>query len=324
MPLRRAVIAAFVAFAAHAAPALAANTVTVDVGGTGLTFNQPQVTINPGDTIHWVWQGVHHSVTSGALAPNANGTFDSGVQNSLGATFDQTFTHPGVYHYFCQIHWALGMVGTIVVSGAAPAPTAAFTPSTLTPSIGQSVSFNASAATAPAGYRLDTYSWDFGDGTTQTTTSPTTSHTYQTAGTNTVSLTVTTDASAVSVPVTQTETVMASSPTPPPPPPPPPPPGNTTPKLTRAHLSAAALCAKHTSHCRRTSATVSFTLSEQATVTVVIERKGKRVKRRVIAGRRGRNSLTLSARGLRAGRYTLVLTPKGGAVARLGFTIRSR
>jgi plastocyanin len=193
--------------ALSAASALGASTVTVAVGGTSFTFTQPNVAINPGDSIHWVWNGTHHSVTSGALPPSFNGAFDAGVQ-SAGATFNHTFTQPGVYHYFCRIHYALGMRGTITVAGVAPLPTAAFAPSSTTPTAGQAVSFDASASAPPSGDTLESYAWDFGDGSTQVTTTASTTHVYATAGAHTVSLTVTDDGSAVSPAVTQALSVQ--------------------------------------------------------------------------------------------------------------------
>jgi hypothetical protein len=66
------------------------------------------------------------------------------------------------------------------------APTARFTP-TVT---GATVTFDASASSSPVG-SIATYAWDFGDGQTQTTTSPTISHTYTTSSAFTVTLKVT-------------------------------------------------------------------------------------------------------------------------------------
>jgi DNA-binding beta-propeller fold protein YncE len=66
------------------------------------------------------------------------------------------------------------------------APTARFTPTMS----GATVTFDASTSSSPIG-TIATYAWDFGDGQTETTTSPTISHTYSTSGTFTVTLTVT-------------------------------------------------------------------------------------------------------------------------------------
>jgi hypothetical protein len=75
-------------------------------------------TINLGDTIHWQWDASFHSVTS---VSGSVESFSSGVLNA-GATLDHTFTHAGVFTYFCTIHGhdngdgtTFGMSGTITV-----------------------------------------------------------------------------------------------------------------------------------------------------------------------------------------------------------------
>ena len=69
-------------------------------------------------------------------------------------------------------------------------PVASFTYSPENLVVGQAVTFDASGS-----YDLDgsivSYEWDFGDGTTETTTSPTIQHTYSSGGIYTVTLTVT-------------------------------------------------------------------------------------------------------------------------------------
>ena len=71
-------------------------------------------------------------------------------------------------------------------------PTALFTADS--PGAGQPAQFNASSSNDPDGGTVATYLWDFGDGSPQeTTTTPSTSHTYANAGNYTVSLTVTDD-----------------------------------------------------------------------------------------------------------------------------------
>ena len=66
------------------------------------------------------------------------------------------------------------------------APTSRFTST----ASGATVTFDASASSSPIG-GIATYAWDFGDGQSATTTSPTTSHTYGSSGTFAVTLTVT-------------------------------------------------------------------------------------------------------------------------------------
>lgn len=78
-----------------------------------------------------------------------------------------------------------------VTVGALVAPTAKFTFSPTNPrAIVDTVFFNASTSTAANGATLTEYRWDFGDGVTATTTTPTTSTTFASARTFNVSLTV--------------------------------------------------------------------------------------------------------------------------------------
>ena len=68
------------------------------------------------------------------------------------------------------------------------APTASFTVSPGAP--GSPTSFNGTGSTAPVG-TITTYAWQFGDGTQAVTSTPTTTHTYGSAGSYTATLTVT-------------------------------------------------------------------------------------------------------------------------------------
>ena len=97
----------------------AGSTRTVNVGGVGLNFTD-QVsgnstsTIHVGDTIHWVWVGGTHNVSSGACPPCTNdGNFRSGNLKSSG-TFDFTFNTAGTFPYFCEAH-DQAMTGTVIV-----------------------------------------------------------------------------------------------------------------------------------------------------------------------------------------------------------------
>jgi plastocyanin len=106
-----------------------AQTVTVMVGANGgMSFSPAQVTIHPGDTVHWMWPGggLPHTVTSGTV-PTADGKFcsNNGAQSAaactgLGyatagpATFDHTFATAGSFPYFCEVHGAM-MTGMVIV-----------------------------------------------------------------------------------------------------------------------------------------------------------------------------------------------------------------
>jgi plastocyanin len=104
-----------------------AKTVTVTVGANNQNaFAPSSVDINAGDTVHWVWQGSPHTVTSGA-APVADGRFCSngGTQSASacsgtgyaagpGNTYDHTFTTAGSFSYFCTVH-GVAMTGVVNV-----------------------------------------------------------------------------------------------------------------------------------------------------------------------------------------------------------------
>ena len=99
------------------------TTHTVMVGPDGtLVFSPASLTIQVGDTVHWVWASTGHSVVSGAngTADNqfcspSNTSCDNPPLSSMGATFDHTFTTAGTFPYYCSVHFSLGMTGTITV-----------------------------------------------------------------------------------------------------------------------------------------------------------------------------------------------------------------
>jgi len=85
-----------------------------DVQVSNFQFSPATVTIQPGDTVRWVWINGAHSTTSGS-ACTPDGSWDSGVQ-SAPFEFSVTFFEPGAFPYYCIPHCAQGMVGTVVVS----------------------------------------------------------------------------------------------------------------------------------------------------------------------------------------------------------------
>jgi plastocyanin len=86
--------------------------------GVGLTFAPNDVTVNAGDTVHWIWDASGHSTTS-TTAPggcSAGGTdpWDSTVL-PMGSTFDHIFSTAGDYSYKCTPHCGMGMTGIVRV-----------------------------------------------------------------------------------------------------------------------------------------------------------------------------------------------------------------
>lgn len=86
------------------------STVTVSVGDN--FFDPASVTVTTGSTIIWKNMGTHnHTATSGS--PSArSGLFDSGPL-SPNQSFQQTFSTPGNFAYFCTVHPE--MTGMIIV-----------------------------------------------------------------------------------------------------------------------------------------------------------------------------------------------------------------
>lgn len=76
---------------------------------------------------------------------------------------------------------------------AAVNPVATFVVSPTDAKVAEIVNFNASGSSVPPGRLILNYLWDFGDGTSASTSGPTTSHSFAVAKTYTVVLTVTDD-----------------------------------------------------------------------------------------------------------------------------------
>jgi plastocyanin len=77
-------------------------------------FDPANITIEPGTTVTWVQSGDNpHTTTS------YDGLWDSGmIEGGSGGTFSFTFEEPGTYDYFCIPHEALGMIGSVTVTGS--------------------------------------------------------------------------------------------------------------------------------------------------------------------------------------------------------------
>ena len=71
-------------------------------------FSPGQTVVNLGDTVKWTNTSGTHTVTS-------TGNWDSGTVMS-GNSFSQVFNSPGTFNYFCAIHGAAAMSGTVIVN----------------------------------------------------------------------------------------------------------------------------------------------------------------------------------------------------------------
>lgn len=183
--MRRAVTT-FLALAllTAAVPASAADQ-TVSVGDS--SYTPSSVSIKVGDKVTWNWattalgSPVGRSVTSDSGDPES---FDSGLLSSGSYAF--TFTKPGIDTYHDTA--AGPQTGSVTVYGT---PSLSISPASSTINRGQIVTFNASAATNPAGGSLN-YAWDLdGNGSYETSGGSAETVTFPTAGSYTVGVQVT-------------------------------------------------------------------------------------------------------------------------------------
>ena len=137
-------------------------------------------------------QVVFNGASSTAVSPRTIVSyaweFGTGSTRS-GMIVSKTYDTAGTYNVSLTVTDDAGNKGTTSQAVTVGAGTADFTFSPTSPTAGSSVNFNAS--TSHSADPIASYNWDFGDGTIITTTSPTTSHTYSTAGAYTVTLIVT-------------------------------------------------------------------------------------------------------------------------------------
>ncbi len=94
--------------------AATAATVEVKMGTDGglLAFEPSTVTIGAGDTVKFVNNklGPHNAVVEGH-----DELSHTDLAFAPGESWEQTFTEPGSYSYYCEPHRGAGMVGTITV-----------------------------------------------------------------------------------------------------------------------------------------------------------------------------------------------------------------
>jgi plastocyanin len=112
-----------------AAPLRADQTVQV---GPGTTFSPSSVNVAPGEAVTWSFQEFHTSTSDTMTGPEV---WDSGFLSA--GTFSHTFTTPGSYPYYCQVHSVPGgtmMNGVVVVSGLGVTETPTVPPATPSPS----------------------------------------------------------------------------------------------------------------------------------------------------------------------------------------------
>ena len=83
----------------------------------GITFTPSEITVQPGDTVRWVWVSGSHTVTSGSNCVYDGMYFDQPV-NSSNPVFEWVVPEiSGDLPYFCRPHCAFGMTGTMHITG---------------------------------------------------------------------------------------------------------------------------------------------------------------------------------------------------------------
>ena len=135
-------------------------------------------------------------------------------QTASGNPASHSFNAAGTYVVTLTVTDQYGRSATSTQAidvGGGTAPTASFLTSPSTPRVAEHVNFNASASTAGTGRTIRSYDWDFGDGEQKRTTTPITTHDFQTAGDFTVTLVVTDDAGRTGV-TSNTITVATDAP----------------------------------------------------------------------------------------------------------------
>ncbi len=112
-----AALAAGMVLLAGAAGAAEVDVRMLNRGAAGpMVFEPAMVTIAPGDTVHFIATDKGHDVMSiGGMIPDGAQPFEGKLSQDLTVTF----TVPGVYGFKCKPHYAMGMVGAVVVGDPA-------------------------------------------------------------------------------------------------------------------------------------------------------------------------------------------------------------
>jgi plastocyanin len=91
-------------------------------GSLGNAYDQKCLAVAAGQSVTWSGTFSAHPLQPG-LAPSQQGGPDAGSPNNpiqmtnSGNTLIVTFATPGVYPYYCSLHQAQGMFGTVEVFG---------------------------------------------------------------------------------------------------------------------------------------------------------------------------------------------------------------
>ena len=168
------------------------DTVTTTVGTTDKTAPTAEagsdITTSEGNTVNF--NGGLSSDNVGIVSYEWD--FDDG-DAAAGRTPSHVYPNPGEYTVELTVTDAAGNTDTDTLTVTVEEntlPTASFEYSPSTPTVSDTVSFNASESNDPDG-SIQSYEWDFGDGITATATGSKSSYSYDSPGNYTIELTVT-------------------------------------------------------------------------------------------------------------------------------------
>lgn len=103
----------FILFCITANTHLQATTVVVTAGSGGNFFSPAYFTINPGDTVKWIWNSGHHNTSSTYIPTGAAGWYGNLVIATDTVIYIPSVS--GLYNYTCTHH--SGMDGQFFVTG---------------------------------------------------------------------------------------------------------------------------------------------------------------------------------------------------------------
>ncbi len=103
----------FILFCLLANNSLQATTVVVTAGSGGNFFSPAYFTINPGDTVKWIWINGHHNTSSTYIPTSAANWYGNLMMTTDTVTYIPTIS--GLYNYTCTHH--SGMDGQFFVTG---------------------------------------------------------------------------------------------------------------------------------------------------------------------------------------------------------------
>jgi PKD repeat protein len=157
-----------------------------------------------GESVHF--NGLTSAPAVGRTIEEYHWNFGDGKPDATGPTPQHTFDDAGTYNVTLTVVDDLGQEKVASASVTVKDISVTFTVSPTSPTTGTVVNFNASQSKAAGGATIASYAWDFGDSGTSSS-GPTTTHTYTTAGTYAVVLTIT-DSLGHKGSVSQTVTVQ--------------------------------------------------------------------------------------------------------------------